>query len=505
MDTIVAISSPPGIGAIGVIRLSGPQSHEIGLKLSGLEREKLKYRHVYHVQLKDENGNPIDDATIVFYRSPSSYTGEDMVEIFCHSGPAVLSTLIDACINHGARPAEPGEFTLRAFKNGKMDLAQVEAVADIIDASSRVSLQAALNVREGKLSKLINELRDKLLFLISETEAEIDFEEEELLEMTDVEERLLVLDELIDRIEELIRKGRQGVYIREGIRVALAGPPNAGKSSLMNAFAQRERSIVTPEPGTTRDIVEEKVLMKGLPAVVVDTAGLREAENIAEAEGVKRAQQAIEEADIVLLVIDGTRIPDDETIAAVQKLPLDKTIVLLNKSDLGLKLNRETFTLMLEEVEKRAEKAGKQQHIFEDRAGFVESEKRRCSNVSLVKTLDVFEVSAKTGSGLDKVVERIVSRVFSEGIPPVENLLVANRRHIFHLENALVALKEARIKLAEQKQMSTQEGETDKEFGSLEVAAFLLKEAAFELARIIGLVTTDEILDEIFSRFCIGK
>lgn len=490
MDTIVAISSPPGAGAIGVVRLSGPDSHRIGLRLSGLTSSCIDYRYVYHAVLRDEDGNPIDDATIVFYRSPGSYTGEDMVEVFCHSGQAVLSAIIDYCLRAGARPAEPGEFTMRAFRNGKMDLAQVEAVADIIEAGSRISLQAALNVREGKLSSLINEIRERLMFLISETEADIDFEEEELLEKAPVSERIKILDELVKRLEILVENGKLGVRVKEGIRVALAGPPNAGKSSLMNAFARRERSIVTPEPGTTRDIIEERVLMKGLPAVLIDTAGLREAESIAEEEGVRRAKQAIREADIVLAVVDGTQAPDEKVLEALRQLPLDKTMILLNKLDLGLKVSKDDMLSLIQQV------SGNKINQITDISGdeMKNNIGEEPGRNAPPHPVEVYEVSAKTGAGLDRVTERMVDRVFSQGVPPAEDILVANRRHLFHLENALRSLEEARNKLCEK------EGE-----GSVEISAFLLREASYELAKIIGLVTTDEILSEIFSRFCIGK
>lgn len=467
-ETIVAISSPPGIGAVGVIRVSGDKSHDIGLSLSEKKIEDIKYRFAYHTYLKNREGKLIDDAIIIFYKAPSSYTGEDMLEIFCHSGPAVLTAIFDECINLGARPAEPGEFTRRAFLNGKMDLTQVEAVADIVEAVSPVSLEAALNLRKGTFSSFVSEVREKLLFLLSEFEAEIDFEEEELLEMSDYNERITMILELAKKISEICSRAEEGIKIREGIRVALSGIPNVGKSSLMNALSKKERSIVTPEPGTTRDIVEEKIILNGLTVVLLDTAGLREAESIAEKEGVKRARKVIEDSDVVLYIFDMSREVNNAELEALLSILNEKIIIVMNKIDL----------VSPESVPKLKDKLFL---MIKERIG----DKKR-----ILETLEFVPVSALTGYGIDELADRITHKVFRRGIPEVENLLVTNRRHLFHLRKSEEILKEAANVCRT---------------GNIELTAFLLREATVELSKIIGLVSTDDILNEIFSRFCIGK
>jgi tRNA modification GTPase len=467
-DTIVAISSPPGIGAVGVVRLSGEKSHEIGLALSEKKLEDIKYRFAYHTYLKNREGKLIDDSVIIFYKAPRTYTGEDMLEIFCHSGPAVLTSIFDECISLGARPAEPGEFTRRAFLNGKIDLAQVEAVADIVEAVSPASLEAALNLRKGALSRFVSEMREKLLFLLSEFEAEIDFEEEELLEMSDYSERIGMIMEIINKIDNLCINADKGIKIREGIRVALSGVPNVGKSSLMNALSKRERSIVTPEPGTTRDLIEEKIILNGLTVILIDTAGLREADSMAEREGVRRAKQAIEDADVVLYIFDSSRSISDIELEALSDILSEKVIVVLNKVDL---IGTEAVSMFIEDlISKIAEKNADKKDLYE--------------------MLEFVPVSALTGQGIEYLADRIVKKVFRKGIPQLENLLVTNRRHLFHLKKSEEILREAvNACLA----------------GNIELTAFLLREATVELSKIIGLISTDEIISEIFSRFCIGK
>jgi tRNA modification GTPase len=461
-DTIVALSSPPGIGAIAAFRLSGPRSFEIASVLTGIKPGEVKERYAYYRLFKKLDGFEIDDGIVIFYPAPKSYTGENMVEFFCHSGPAVLTMMMDAFIDLGARPAEPGEFTRRAFLNGKLDLVQVEAVADIIEAVSPQALEAALNLRKGLFSKVVKELREKLLFLLSEYEAEIDFEEEELLEMSSYKERKQVVWEIKEHLKRLIASARDGIKVREGIRVALAGVPNVGKSSLMNALARRERAIVTPEPGTTRDVIEEKIVLKGMTVVLTDTAGIRKASSLAEVEGVRRAREAIEDADIVLLVLDSSRELSPEEEDLLSEVPLEKTICVLNKIDISKEQSRENLRKKLREW---LLKKG-------------------------IKDLTMVEVSALKGIGISELADLIIKKVFTHGIPAKEELLVTNRRHLYHLQRAEAVLKEAEGAIEE---------------GNVELTAFLLKEAALELSKILGLITHEEIMNEIFSRFCIGK
>ncbi len=471
-DTIVSISSPIGKGAIGVFRLSGPEAHKIGSMLTGLKPENIRYRFAHYCSVKDTEGKDIDDSIVIFYKSPKSYTGEDMVEIFCHSGQAVLNSILETCIELGARIAEPGEFTRRAFLNGKLDLVQVEAVADIIEAQGHAALEAALRMRKGELSRFINEIREKLLFLISEFEAEIDFEEEELLETSDYQHRLEILKSIIHLINRAIENASDGIKIREGIKIAIAGKPNVGKSSLMNAIARKERAIVTPEPGTTRDIIEERVNYRGFSFIIADTAGIRESEHLAEAEGIRRAREMIREADIVFVVLDGSRSLEEEDIAVLEDIDLKKTVFILNKSDLGITVSKAEI---MEALEKTSLRSGKHNND--------EAEKE-------FERFDVVSVSAKTGENIEKLMDLAIEKAFKGGFPETDGILITNRRHLRHLKRAVEILNEC-INAIEQE--------------NIELSAFLLREASVELSRITGMITQEEILDDIFSRFCIGK
>lgn len=464
-DTIVAISSPVGIGAIGVVRLSGRDSHNLAMKLLDRKFEHFEERKMYRSFLLSPEGKMIDEVNVCFYKAPRSFSGEDMVEIFCHSGMTVLASILDAFTRIGARIAEPGEFTRRAFLNGKIDLVQVESIVDIIDAPSPASLDAALRQRKGELSKKVGEWRDKILKVLSEIEADIDFAEEELLEIEPAKEKISKLLEIKSDLEKVLESAREGIFLREGIHVVIAGKPNVGKSSLLNALLKKDRAIVTEFPGTTRDTISERAQIKGFPVILTDTAGIRKAADAAEEEGVLRAQKAIEEADVVIIMFDSSQELDDQDVEVLKSVPHKRTILVLNKCDLERKL---TPSNVLEKI----------------RMLGIDNEK--------IPSEKPVMISALTGEGLDELGERIICSVFRGAkLHSTESIIMTNRRHVQHVERAIKLLNEG-ISLIES-------GQPD------EITALVVREAANELAAIIGLVTTEDVLNEIFSRFCIGK
>lgn len=464
-DTIVAISSPVGIAAIGVIRLSGSDSHQLAKTLLEKEFADFEERKMYRSFLASPEGKMIDEVNVCFYKAPRSFTGEDMVEIFCHSGMTVLASILDAFTRAGARIAEPGEFTRRAFVNGKMDLVQAESIVDIIDAPSGVSLEAALKQRKGQLSRKVEEWRERILKVLSEIEADIDFREEELLEIEPVREKITRLEEIRNDLQKVLETAREGIFLREGIHVAIAGKPNVGKSSLLNALLRRDRAIVTEIPGTTRDIISERAQIKGFPVVVTDTAGIRKAADAAEEEGVLRAQRAIKESDVAVMLFDSSQELDDQDIEVLRSVPHERTIWALNKCDLKMVLTQENI--------------------------FGELERFHIEDIKLPGEKPLV-ISALTGEGLDKLENTIISKVFKgKNLHPIESIIMTNRRHVQHLGNAVKILEEGIGLMSD--------GQPD------EITALVVREAADELAGIIGLVTAEDVLRDIFSRFCIGK
>jgi tRNA modification GTPase len=433
LDTIAAIATPPGRGGIGVVRLSGPAVPEIARRILGRLPEP---RRATVSAFRDAHGDPQDEGIALYFPAPQSYTGEHVLELQGHGGPIVVQSVLRACLDAGARLAEPGEFTRRAFLEGKLDLAQAEAVADLIDASSREAARSALRSLGGEFSAAIGTLASGLIELRALTEAMLDFPEEEV-DSVQRDDAAVRLDILQAQLAEVLAKSRQGSLLRSGVHVVLAGRPNVGKSSLLNRLAGEERAIVTPVAGTTRDALREAIQIDGVPLVLVDTAGLRVASDVVERLGIERTQQELQRADLVLVVREA-----GQADPAPSDLPAGvPRIDVYNKSDLA--------------------------------PGFRAPE-------------GALAVSAKTGEGLEALRQAILAAAgwCSTG----ESVFLARERHLRALEEARVHLERARGQLAR-----------------WELFAEELRLAQVALAGITGEFSADELLGEIFSRFCIGK
>jgi len=431
-DTIAAIATPAGRGGIGVVRLSGPKVPEIAARILGLVPEP---RSAVFGKFLDADGALVDEGIALYFPAPHSYTGEPVLELQGHGGPVVMQALLGACLDAGARIAEPGEFTRRAFLEGKLDLAQAEAVADLIDATSRGAARSALRSLVGEFSAAIDGLVARLIELRALVEATLDFPEEEVdgLHRDEAATRLVAVRVALD---EVLRKSRQGSLLRSGIHVVLAGRPNVGKSSLLNRLAGEERAIVTAVPGTTRDALREPIQIEGVPLVVVDTAGLRPSSDVVERLGIERTQQELERADLVLAVFEaGKKAPPLDGLPEVER------IAVYNKIDL---------------------------------------------NPGFRAPPGAVAVSAKTGEGMDRLRQAILAAAgwSSTG----ESTFLARERHLRALEAARGHLEAAAGQV-----------------GRPELFAEELRLAQEALGGITGAFTADDLLGEIFARFCIGK
>lgn len=443
-DTIAAIASPPGRGGVGVIRISGPLALPIAHQLSG--RAMIRPRYAHYAHFLDASAEPLDAGLLLYFPGPKSFTGEDVVEVQGHGGPVILEMLLARIYALGARPARPGEFSERAFLNDRLDLAQAEAIADLIDAQTQAQARAATRSLAGEFSSAVNQLHEQLLELRAFIEAAIDFPDEELdlLESGQVGQRLHTLS---TEVKHLLAQSGQGALLREGARVVLAGLPNAGKSSLLNALASMESAIVTDVPGTTRDILREQIQIDGLPLHIIDTAGLRDTQDAVERIGIERAWQAAQEADLCLLVVDALAGFGTEDAAIRDRLAASGVPILtvFNKMD-----------LLAEQPELPA---------------------------------DALSISARNGSGLDMLRTRIKALLGYGG--EAAGLFSARTRHLDALRRCQQALAAAAGALAAH--------------SGLELLAEDLRQAGEALGEITGQVSADELLGEVFGRFCIGK
>jgi tRNA modification GTPase len=458
-DTITAIATARGQAALAIVRTSGPDA--IGVVdrcFDGADLASVA-SHTAHVGfLVDADGEDVDQVVVTVFRGPNSATGEDVVEVSCHGGNLAPQMVLQSLLDHGARMAEPGEFTQRSFLNGKLDLAQAEAVADLIHASSTKAHRMSLRHLKGRYSELLEELRQELLDLSSLVELEIDFSEEDV-EFADRERLDDLLADAETVLHALLDSYQTGEKIKDGIRVVIGGRPNAGKSTLLNAFVGRDRAIVSETPGTTRDEIEAEAEIDGVLYRFVDTAGLRDTSDQIEAEGVRRAERSIEQADVLLYVYDVTRGLDDEERAFLEGLAGDEagveTILVANKSDLA------------DGAASPAEVNGLSPHVLSA------TEARR----------DADRLDALLGRLSDVVAEKL-SRSDASAV-------VMNKRHRQHLGNALEAVRQA--------QEALDQGISG------DMLTLDLREALHELGAITGEITNEDVLDQIFSRFCIGK
>ena len=451
-DTIAAVATPPGEGGVAMVRLSGPDAKHIGKEMLGRTDVGWESHRLYYGKVRDPaRGALVDEVMFAFLQGPRSYTGEDTVEIHCHGGPFVVRQVLGLALARGARHAEPGEFTRRAFLNGRLDLAQAEAVLDLIRSRTDKAVGLALGQMEGGLSREVQALREQLVDTLVQVEAAIDFPEEEI-ELLQREEFARNVVGIIERISLLVDSYEWGRLIREGVRVCIVGRPNVGKSSLMNALLGVDRAIVTATPGTTRDFIEETVSLNGLPVVLWDTAGIRDRAEGVEQIGIDVTLQRLAESQGCMLVLDGSSALTGEDMDVMDRVHERQGLVVINKSDLQQRIDRSAVS-------------------------------------SCLPGLRQVEVSALKNQGLEALKAALCECFLDSAQEP--EIVVTNVRH-------KAALDRARTSLVEVHRAIDQGMPPD-------IVAVDLQEARDSLEEIIGTVTNDDILDRIFSQFCIGK
>lgn len=454
-DTIAAIATPVGEGAVAIVRVSGPDAERIAtsvfVRAQG-KNGKLASHRLYHGRIQDPRSYKfVDEVLLAVMRKPRSYTGEDIVEVHCHGGTFVVRRVLELMLSQGARHALRGEFTKRAFLNGRLDLAQAEAVLDLISARTDKGIELALNQVGGGFSKWTRELREELLAILVQIEAAIDFPEEEieLLQRSDLTAKI---ERLRQKICDILISYEWGRLFRDGARVCICGRPNVGKSSLLNALLGEDRVIVTDIPGTTRDVIEESVNLDGLPVVLWDTAGIRETDDRIEQIGVNLSRRYLEKSEAVLVTLDGSESLAAADLALLESLNGKNALIIINKSDLPQRLD-------VGELKNR---------------GFLQA---------------MAFVSAKTGSGIEGLKEQL--RNLMAGCQEEPPIVLTNIRHKAALERSDKALSDALVSLAKS--------------CPPELVAVELSEAREALEEIIGLINNEDILESIFKNFCIGK
>ncbi len=451
-DTVAAISTPLGRGGVGIVRISGDNSLTILRKIFTPARPKrfkdIKSHTVYYGWIKDE-GNVLDEVLVLVMKAPRTYTREDIVEISCHGGPLVLKRILELVLKKGARLAQPGEFTLRAFLNGRLDLTQAEAVLDIINASTQAGLDLGLRQLRGDTARFIEDLRGRLIGVLSQLEARLEFPEDVQGEIPLLRMRSVV-ESILNDIREVMEGYRGTRFLKEGLRVCIVGKTNVGKSSLMNRLLDEERNIVSSREGTTRDIIEEEILVEGYLLRIIDTAGFIEAKDEVEEEAMRKTQRVAEESDLILFMVDSSSPLDHRDMMFREIIGKDKSILVINKIDLPSRVNLEGFE-----------------------GNF----------------LDKIYISCKEKKGLGELKHKIIERAFV--VLPVKEPPVHSQRHIELLQKTSQALGNFLEGLKE---------------GVLEdLLMGRLKEAQEYLDRILGKIYSQDMLESIFSQFCIGK
>ena len=480
-DTICAVATPVGEGGVGIVRVSGTHALPVASSIlrlrSGKSFEELKPFQLYLGQfiwnslqagivLPKETSTVLDEVLVVSMRAPRSYTGEDVVEIHAHGGPVIVNAICEALTQAGARLAEPGEFTKRGFLNGRLDLTQAEGVLDTIRANSLQSLKIAQEQLQGRLSRLIHDQRDRLLKLVARLEAGMDFVEDDIqfIEQSELKNDIQMI---LKNIVQLVDTAEEGRMIREGIRTVIVGRPNVGKSSLLNAILGTNRAIVSHIPGTTRDVLEEAIMVEGVMIRLFDTAGLRETVDELENEGMSRASQAIDEADVLILAFDQSEALNEKDVLFIEKYAQKPCVMVLNKSDLSPKYSLKEFR----DIVRQARKSPSEDN-FEGGKNYL-------------------EVSALTGNGINSLKRAIKNLAIGHQYEAGDSVLVSRLRHKTLLNNAGAALHNA-LKAIDDSL-------------SAECIAVELRIALNSLGEIIGVITNEDILDQIFREFCIGK
>lgn len=457
-DTIAAIATAPGIGGIGIIRVSGPEACDVvnrlfhskqSVPLGDRQTRTIHYGHIVH----PKTGKTLDEVIVVLMKGPHSYTAEDVVEIQCHGGFVSVREILKVLLSEGVRQAEEGEFTKRAFLNGRIDLTQAEAIIDIIDAKTEQSLEVAVNQLDGTLSKYIRALRDELIAMIAHLEVTIDYPEEDIEEVSAQEVRT-GLAPILEKMDTLLATAQRGKLLRDGVMVSIIGRPNAGKSSLMNALLREDRAIVTNIPGTTRDSIEEFLTIQGIPVRLIDTAGIRETEDIVESMGVEKARQYLDKADVVVLVIDGSKPLEPEEQELLQLITNRPSIIFLNKADKVQCVSKEEIA-------------------------------------ALGTFTEIVTISAAQGEGMDEMARVITSLVQGGSVQASHEAMLSNVRHITLMEQAKVSL--------DQSILAIDSGMP------IDLIVTDIRAAWELLGDITGESLRESMVDELFKRFCLGK
>ena len=455
-ETIAAIATAPGEGGIGIVRISGEDAKNILKKIFTQSQGKVEFKpRVMHYGFIRDNfsGELIDEVMAVYFKAPFSYTAEDVVEIQCHGSMVSLRKILSLVLKNGARMAEPGEFTKRAFLNGRLDLSQAEAVIDLIRAKSDKTFDVALSQLEGNFSKEIREIRAELMDSLVDITVNIDYPDEDIEQLT-FEKLIAALGSVRGKIEDLLRTSDTGRIISEGLKVSIIGKPNVGKSSLMNALLNETRAIVTEVPGTTRDTIEEMITIRGIPIRLTDTAGIHETDDVVEKIGIEKSKEAFNNADLVILMIDTSRPLDDEDISIIEHICGRKVIAVMNKSDLP-------------------------------------SEFASAEVAKILPDAPIIEASVTGGQGIEEIENIIEELVYGGKVKQNESMMITNVRHKRLLEEASQSIADA-IEGAEERQ-------------PLELIEIDANAAYESLGMIIGEAVEEDIINEVFARFCLGK